>query len=88
MKTAIPLALGAMFVGYLVYSSLSLSPIVCEVTVEFNGRTETRQASGVTEEEATMTAVNNACTLITNGRDESMACGAAEPVRVECAEAG
>lgn len=80
----IPLVLGAGFLAYLVYSSLGLSPITCEVSVEFRGRTETRRASGVTREEATRTAVNNACTLITNGRDESMACGATEPVNVEC----
>ena len=82
----IPIVGGLIFISYLVYSSLSLSPITCEVTMEFNGRTETRQASGVTEQEATTTAINNACTLITNGRDESMACGADQPVRVECSE--
>jgi hypothetical protein len=86
MKTLIPLVLGTGFVAYLIYSSLGLSPITCEVTMEFRGRTETRQASGVTRDEATTTAINNACTLITNGRDESIACGAREPARVECAE--
>lgn len=88
MKIAIPLAGGVLFLGYLVISSMSLSPITCEVTVEFRGRQETRQASGQAEAEATMTAVNNACTLITNGRDESMACGAAEPLAAECWETG
>jgi len=88
MKLAIPLVGGALFLGYLIVSSMSLSPITCEVTVAFRALQETRQASGQTEAEATMTAVNNACTLITNGRDESMACGAAEPVSVECWETG
>jgi hypothetical protein len=88
MKIAIPLVLGVVFLGYLVISSLSLSPITCEVTVEFRGRQETRRASGQSESEATLTAVNNACTLITNGRDESIACSAAEPVDVECFETG
>jgi hypothetical protein len=86
ITVVIPIVLGVIFLGYLVYSSMSLSPITCAVTVEFRGRTETRQASGVTEDEATTTGINNACTLITNGRDESMACTAAPPVRVECAE--
>ena len=86
ITVVIPIVLGVIFLGYLVYSSLSLSPITCEVMMEFRGRTETRQASGVTEAEATTTAINNACTLITNGRDESIACGAAEPVSVECSE--
>ena len=87
IKVVIPLVLGVIFISYLVYSSLNLSPIICEVTVEFQGRTQTRQASGVTEEEATMTGINNACTLITNGRDEQIPCTAAEPVSVECLEA-
>jgi hypothetical protein len=88
MKVAIPLVGGIAFLGYLVLSSMTLSPITCEVTVEFRGRRETRQASGQAEAEATTTAVNNACTLITNGRDESMACGAAQPASVECWETG
>lgn len=85
MKIAIPIVLGVGFLAYLVYSSMGLSPVTCEVTVEFRGRRETRQASGMSEEEATMTAINNACTLITNGRDESMACSGAEPIEVNCA---
>ena len=86
MKTLIPAVLGTGFVVYLIYSSLQLSPIVCEVTMEFRGRTETRQASGVTSQDATTTAINNACTLITNGRDESIVCTASEPANVECFE--
>jgi ABC-type microcin C transport system permease subunit YejB len=86
ISLVIPILLGVLLLSYLIYSAMSLSPIICEVTMEFNGRTDTRQASGVTEQEATTTAINNACTLITNGRDESMACGADQPVSVECAE--
>ncbi len=86
MKALIPLVLGAGLVAYMVFSFRGLSPVTCEVTMDFRGRTETRQASGRTRETATMTAVNNACALIANGRDESILCGQTEPTLVECEE--
>jgi hypothetical protein len=84
LKIAIPLLLGAGFLLYLVYSSLSLASVTCEVCVEFNGRTDCRTAAGTTLDEATQTAVSNACALISNGRDESIACTSSEPVTVMC----
>ena len=86
IKALIPLVLGAAFLAYLVVSSMQLSPVTCEVTMDFRGRTETRQASGQTTDEATMTATNNACALIANGRDESILCGQTPPASVECEE--
>ncbi len=74
LKVAIPLLLGAGFLAYLVYSSMALASVTCEVCVVFNGRMDCRVASGTTADEATDTGRNNACALLTNGRDELISC--------------
>ena len=84
LKVAIPIVLAAGFVAYLIYSSLGLSSLTCEVCMEFNGQTDCRRAAGTTRDEAVQTAVNNACALISNGRDESIVCGAKEPQSIMC----
>jgi hypothetical protein len=83
-KIAFPLALALGFLAYLVYSSLGLGGVACEVCVEFAGRRECRTARGTTSAEATATAVGNACSLITSGRDELIPCTEAPPVSVQC----
>ena len=84
LKIAIPVVLGALFVIYLIYSTVGLASVTCEVCVEFRGRMDCRTASGTSAEEATNTAVNNACALITNGRDESISCTSSPPQTVMC----
>ena len=86
VKVVIPLVVGALFVAYLVFSSLNLDQATCEVCMEFGGRVECRRASGTSNEEATQTAINNACALLTSGRDESIACSRTPPRSVTCEE--
>ena len=85
LKVAIPLILGAGFLAYLVYSSIGLASITCEVCMEFNGRVDCRIASGTSADEATDTGRNNACALLTNGRDELIACTQTQPQGTMCA---
>lgn len=85
-KLGVPLGLAALFLGYLIYSSLSLSPINCEICVEFRGKVECRRASGPTLEDTIQTGVQNACSLITNGRDELIPCTSRQPQAVTCTE--
>ncbi len=85
LKVALPLILAAGFLAYLVYSTFSLASVTCEVCVEFNGRVDCRIASGTTADEATDTALNNACALLTNGRDELISCTQMQAQSTMCA---
>ncbi len=84
VKVVITLVAGVVFVTYLVYSSLNLDQATCEVCMEFGGRVDCRTASGTSDEEATQTAINNACALLTSGRDASIACSRTPPQSVTC----
>jgi hypothetical protein len=81
VKLAIGMAF-LVFVVLLVYSTLRLGEVTVEVCMEFNGRSNCGTAAAPTEEEAIRTATDNACALISSGRDESMACARAAPKSV------
>ena len=86
LKLALSIGLGVAFLVYLIYSSLGLNPITCEICVEFRGRVQCRSASGETNDEAIQTGIQNACSLITNGRDESISCTSRPPQSATCTE--
>ena len=83
-KIVFPLVLGLLLLAYLVYSSLNLGGVSCEVCVEFAGRTQCRTAIGRTAPEATQTAKDNACYLVTSGRDELIPCTESPPLSIMC----
>ncbi|HSR54329.1 MAG TPA: hypothetical protein VLV83_26175 [Acidobacteriota bacterium] len=84
MKTkVVGLIFGVVFAGYVVYTSMGLDQVTVEACVEYNGSSACRTASGVSEEEATKTAVDVACAMLAQGRDESMACNETEPTSVQ-----
>ena len=57
---------------------------LCEVCITFNGRTECRTAVGVDAEEATRTAIQNACALIAGGMTQTVQCQNRQPDSVSC----
>jgi len=62
---------------------------VCEVCKTFRGKTECREATGATPEEAARTAGDTACTLLgARGMTLSIECGNTPPTSVTCREAG
>jgi hypothetical protein len=84
-KTKVLATLGfILFLAYIVYSSMGLSKVSCEVCINFGGRGECRTAQGATAEEAQRTATTVACTLLTSGMTESIACGNTRPVKLMC----
>ena len=83
-KIAFPLMLALGVLGYLVYSSLNLGGVSCEVCVEVAGRVSCRTATGTSDMAAMQTAQSNACSLVTNGRDELIPCTETPPVSVQC----
>lgn len=75
-----------IFMGYVVWSSMSTNVVSCEVCIDFKGREVCRTARGSTQEEAIQTAINNACAQVANGRTESILCGGSEPASMRCSE--
>ena len=75
-----------LFVAYLLFSSLALDQVGCEVCVAFRDQTSCRTASGTTREEAINTATDNACAQIVSGREATMACTATTPTKISCTE--
>ena len=76
----------ALFVAYVIYSSLGLDKVRCEVCVEFRGQSACRTASGSSKEEAIRTATENACAQIVSGMTDSMDCTQVPPQSVSCKE--
>jgi hypothetical protein len=86
-KAKILAALGfALLLGYMIYSSMTLTAVSCEVCIEFQGRTECRSAGGTHREEAQRSATDLACTFLASGRTDSIACSNTPPVKVTCRE--
>ena len=68
-------AIGAMVLfGILAYSSLQQTQKEYEVCVTFNGASHCARATGATSAQAIQSAQEIDCQLLTNGRDEDMAC--------------
>jgi hypothetical protein len=77
--------LAAATVGLLVASMLGSLEHTCEVCMTFRGRTECRSATGTTAEEATRTAIDNACAVLgARGMTLSIECQNTRPASVTC----
>lgn len=61
-------------VGFVIYASMARVERVCEVCVEFNGRTECRRGAGATDQEAIDAAQTAACGVMAFGMDQSIRC--------------
>jgi hypothetical protein len=68
--------------GLLAYSTLKLGGTRVEVCMAFSGQQSCRTASGSSREQATRTAIQNACGEIASGVTDSLACERSEPVKV------
>lgn len=78
----IGIAVFAVVLGLMIYSSLSLTASRVEVCVNFNGQQRCKTASAASEQDAIRTAVTNACGEIAFGVTDTLACQRAEPSRV------
>jgi len=66
------------------FSTLSLGGYSCEVCMEFRAQTKCRSAKGTSEQEATRTAIDNACSFLSSGVTDSIACTNTPPKSVRC----
>ena len=81
--TKVLIGLGcALFLGYVIYSSMGLDQYRCEVCMEFRGHTACASAAGATREEAQRTAGDTACAKISSGVTDSIACSQSTPKSV------
>ncbi|MCZ6759979.1 MAG: hypothetical protein O7D29_06355 [Gemmatimonadetes bacterium] len=87
MKTGAKIAIllvSFLFVGFVIFGSMTRAQVECEVCIEFRGRTDCRRAAGVTEDEARRTAQTMACGILAAGMDQTIACGRVIPKSVQC----
>lgn len=82
---------GAAFLGTLMLilwsATTAQTRYACEICLVFEGRQVCREALGADEQEATRTAVDNACAQVATGMTASVACTTRTPLtRRECRE--
>jgi len=82
--TLIGIIIAAIFVGFLLWSTLSAQRVDCQACVEFAGRRNCAKVSGATQAEALRAAVSTACGPVTQGMNESIACQNRPPVSQRC----
>jgi hypothetical protein len=73
---------GLVFFGVMLYSTFQQTHKEFEVCMAFKERSHCATARGSTAEEAVHSAKDIDCGLITNGRDEVMACNDVQPTSV------
>ena len=82
-KLLVGLAL-VLLIGFMFYFSMSGNAVSCEVCIEFRGGMECRKASGKDAEEAQAAAASTACSLLSGGVTDGIACRNTEPKSVSC----
>ncbi len=70
--------------AYIVTSTSESNNVSCEVCIEFKGREACRTARGTVQDDAIITARDNACAQIVNGRTENILCSGSQPVSIRC----
>ena len=73
-----------LFVGYVVYGTVSRTGVSCEVCLEFDGEMVCRKGAGPTEAEAMQAAQESSCGGNAQGMSESIACRNRAPDRAQC----
>ena len=86
MKRASWVALAALLAlgGLVVYSSLGVGAVRCEICVEFAGNRACRAVDAATEREAMAGARTNACAALASGVTNTMACERTDPASAHC----
>lgn len=74
----------ALLAGGVVWSSLRVGQVDCEVCMEFRGSRACRTVEGATTDEARRAAVSNACALLATGVTDTLACERTPPAAVRC----
>jgi len=70
--------------GYMMYLTMSVKGVSCEVCIEFHGNTECRKATGKERQDAEAAAASTACGLLAGGVGDGIACTNTTPKSVTC----
>jgi hypothetical protein len=71
-------------IAIVVYTSLHVGAVRCEVCMDFEGQQACRAVDGATEDDARRAAITNACALLASGVTRTMACERTPPTRSQC----
>jgi hypothetical protein len=74
----------ALFFGYVVFRSLRIPKIECEVCITYDGEQQCRKASADTRPMALQSATTAACATLAGGMTESIRCQNTPPDRATC----
>lgn len=74
-----------LFMGYVVYGTISRAQVSCEVCLRFEGELVCRQGAGVTAAEARAAAQESVCGGNARGMTEVTQCRNRTPDRIQCA---
>ncbi len=69
----------ALMLAIIIYSSIGIHPYEVETCITYKGRTNCGAAAGATREQALAAAARIACSSISGGMTESIACDATPP---------
>jgi hypothetical protein len=82
--TLLAIVFGIVILAIIIYQTMGLRQVECEVCMELDGRTKCVKVRGENNQQAIQTAKDNACSFITSGRSESVRCNQSAPAKVEC----
>jgi hypothetical protein len=74
----------ALFLVYIIYSSMQVAQVTCEVCITFRGTTQCRTAVGANAQEAETTAISTACAVLGGNMAEDIACQNTRPSKLMC----
>ena len=80
----IGIVFAAVILAVIFYETMHLEKYECAVCVDFEGGNKCLTVQGESEQQATQTAKDNACSFITNGRAENIRCSQTPPASVQC----
>ena len=86
IATLLFLALAGISIALIGISASDATAWQCEVCVTFRGAQACREALGPTEKDATRTAQDNACGLVSSGMTQSISCANTVPDSITCNE--
>ncbi len=85
-RIIVGLALGAAFIGALVYTTIDQTGLECRVCITYRGQTACETVAGADRAQVQMQATSTACTHMSIGVTESMRCSRTPPDSFVCTE--
>jgi hypothetical protein len=86
LRTTVGILVGAAFVALVAWVTFQQIRVHCEVCVEHRGRQLCEDASAATRDESIMQARSAACSRLSSGVTDGIACNGSPPLSVSCQE--